>query len=126
MTLTDIWQHHDLLGKWGEDYALHYLLKLGYTLKSTNYRFNRMEIDLIMIDQNTLVMIEVKTRQSAALGEPWKAVNLGKQRQIIRVANYYTKAIQWPHEVRFDIVSIVHNQESTELVHIKEAFSPLP
>jgi putative endonuclease len=126
MSTTAPWLKHDILGKWGEDYALQYLLKAGYTLKYRNFRFNRMEIDLIMIHDKTLVMIEVKTRQSATLGEPWRAVNLAKQRQIIRVANYYTKAIQWPHEVRFDIISIVHNQDQTELQHIQNAFSPRP
>ena len=85
---------HDELGKWGEAYALNYLLQLGYILQTKNYRFNRMEIDLIMTEGQQLVMIEVKTRHSAEFGEPWRAVNYGKQKQIIRVANYYTKAIQ--------------------------------
>jgi putative endonuclease len=126
MSTTAPWLKHDILGKWGEDYALQFMLKAGCTLKCRNFRFNRMEIDLIMIHDKTLVMIEVKTRQTATLGEPWRAVNLAKQRQIIRVANYYTKAIQWPHEVRFDIISIVHNQDQTELQHIQNAFSPRP
>lgn len=124
MSISEPWRKHDVLGKWGEDYALQHLLKAGYTLKCRNFRFNRMEIDLIMIHDNTLLMIEVKTRQSATLGEPWRAVNFAKQKQIVRVANYYTKAIQWPHEVRFDIISIVHNQDETILKHIENAFSP--
>lgn len=117
---------HDLLGKWGEAYALNYLSELGYTLKARNYKFNRMEIDLVLTDHDILVVVEVKTRHSAELGEPWQAVNLAKQKQIIRVANYYTKSIQWPHEVRFDVVSIVHNSNHTDLTHIKDAFSPRP
>jgi len=117
---------YDLLGKWGEAYALNYLSELGYTLKARNYKFNRMEIDLVLTDHDILVVVEVKTRHSAELGEPWRAVNLAKQKQIIRVANYYTKSIQWPHEVRFDVVSIVHNSNHTDLTHIKDAFSPRP
>lgn len=117
---------HDLLGKWGEAYALNYLSELGYTLKARNFKFNRMEIDLVLTDHDILVVVEVKTRHSAELGEPWRAVNLAKQKQIIRVANYYTKSIQWAHEVRFDVVSIVHNSNHTDLTHIKDAFSPRP
>jgi len=117
---------HDILGKWGEAYALKHLLGIGYVLKARNYKFNRMEIDLVMTDEQTLVVVEVKTRHSAELGEPWRAVNLAKQKQIIRVANYFTKAIQWPDEVRFDVVSIVHNSNHTDLEHIKDAFSPRP
>jgi putative endonuclease len=124
MSITEPWRKHDVLGKWGEDYALQWLLSKGFELKCRNYRFNRMEIDLIMVHDNTLLMIEVKTRQSATLGEPWRAVNFAKQKQIVRVANYYTKSIQWPHEVRFDIISIVHNQEGTQLKHIENAFTP--
>ncbi|MFM9006217.1 MAG: YraN family protein, partial [Flavobacteriales bacterium] len=117
---------HDLLGKWGEAYALNYLLELGYALQARNYKFNRMEIDLVLIDHQTMVVVEVKTRHSDELGEPWRSVNLAKQKQIIRVANYYTKTIQWPNEVRFDVVSIVHNSNHTDLTHIKDAFSPGP
>jgi putative endonuclease len=117
---------HDVLGKWGEAYALQYLLGIGYGLQARNYKFNRMEIDLVMTNGQNLVIVEVKTRHSAELGEPWRAVNLAKQQQIIRVANYYTKAVQWPHEVRFDVVSIVHNSNHTDLTHIIDAFSPKP
>lgn len=117
---------HDILGKWGEAYALNYLLGIGYDLKARNYKFNRMEIDIILSDGQFLVIVEVKTRHSAELGEPWRAVNLAKQKQIIRVANYYTKAVEWPNDVRFDIVSIVHNTNHTDLTHIKDAFCPKP
>ena len=117
---------HDILGKWGEAYALQYLLKLGYQLKARNYKFNRMEIDLVLCQDQQLIVVEVKTRHSAELGEPWRAVNLAKQKQIIRVANYYTKSIEWPHEVRFDVVSIVHNSNHTDLTHIIDAFGPRP
>lgn len=117
---------HDVLGKWGEAYALQYLLGIGYGLRARNYKFNRMEIDLVMTNGQNLVIVEVKTRHSAELGEPWRAVNLAKQKQIIRVANYYTKAVEWPHEVRFDVVSIVHNSNHTDLTHIIDAFGPKP
>ncbi len=92
---------HDVLGKWGEAYALQYLLGIGYGLQVRNYKFNRMEIDLVMTNGQNLVIVEVKTRHSAEFGEPWRAVNIAKQKQIIRVANYYTKSVEWPHEVRF-------------------------
>jgi putative endonuclease len=117
---------HDMLGKWGEAYALQYLLKLDYQLKARNYKFNRMEIDLVMCQGQQLVVVEVKTRHSAELGEPWRAVNFAKQKQIIRVANYYTKTIEWPHDVRFDVISIVHNSNHTDLTHIMDAFGPRP
>ena len=48
---------HDVLGKWGEAYALQQLLGLGYAIKARNYKFNRMEIDLIMTDGQTLVVV---------------------------------------------------------------------
>ncbi len=113
---------HNELGKWGEAYALQYLLSLGYKLLVKNYRFSRMEIDLVLIDAQTLVIVEVKTRKSSIFEAPWRSVHLNKQKQIVRVADNYSKLIQWPHEVRFDIVSIVHNRNRTDLTHIKDAF----
>ncbi|MEN9699569.1 MAG: hypothetical protein RLZZ301_767 [Bacteroidota bacterium] len=117
---------HDQLGKWGEVHAREYLLKLGYLIKDCNYTFNRMEIDIVCVDGQELVVVEVKTRNNNELGEPYLAVNRRKQRQIIRVANYYTKANHWKNEVRFDIISIVHNEQHTHLEHIRAAFSPGP
>jgi putative endonuclease len=68
-------------------------------------------------------VVEVKTRQTAEIGEPWMAVTKKKQQQLIKCANAYIQSRDLLQDVRFDIISIVHNQYRTELEHIEDAFS---
>ena len=112
------------LGIWGEEKATNYLLKKGFELVDRNIRFKRYEIDIVLKKMDLLVIVEVKTRNTAEIGEPWRAVTRGKQRQIIDVADNYVKANQIDKEVRFDVVSIVHNSFHTKIEHLEGAFAP--
>lgn len=95
----------------------------GYVFVDKNIRFKRYEVDIVMEKNNLLVIIEVKTRNTAEIGEPWKAVTLGKQGQIIKVADHYVQENQIDKDVRFDIVSIVHNSYRTNIEHLEGAFT---
>jgi putative endonuclease len=111
------------LGILGENMAQKYLLKEGYTIRTTNYRFVKYEIDIVAEKEDKIVVVEVKTRQTAEIGEPWMAVTRKKQRQIISCADHYMQSRQIDKEVRFDIISIVHNSFRSDLEHIVDAFS---
>ena len=63
-----------LSGTWGEELALRYLRRRGYTLVERNYRTRYGELDLIVRHHNTLVFVEVKTRRGVGLGNPLEAV----------------------------------------------------
>ena len=111
------------LGVWGEDEALRFLQLKGFQLIDRNIRFKRWEVDLVLLDGEELVIVEVKARCTAQIGEPWRAVSKAKQRQIINVADRYVQDNQIDRNVRFDIISIVHNQFQTSIEHIADAFS---
>jgi putative endonuclease len=113
------------LGLWGESFARSFLQKKGYHILESNVRFKKAEIDIIAKSNNQLVVVEVKTRNTAEIGEPWRAVTKKKQRQIVSVANHYVTQKQIDLDVRFDIVSIVHNSYRTDIEHIVDAFYPL-
>ena len=115
----------DELGKWGEDFATNFLLQNGYKLVERNVRFKKFEVDIIAEKDEQLVVVEVKARNTAEIGEPWRAVTKSKQRQIINVADYYVQKNQIDKDVRFDIISIVHNNYRTNLEHIVSAFDTL-
>lgn len=110
------------MGDLGEAVALTYLKKKGYEIVQTNYRYLRGEVDIICKDNQEYVFVEVKTRQTAAIGEPWRAVTKSKQRQIIRCAHNYVIQRNLNVDSRFDIVSIVHNSAGTFIEHIDNAF----
>ncbi|MCE3295453.1 MAG: hypothetical protein K0R65_1167 [Crocinitomicaceae bacterium] len=112
------------LGIWGESHARDFLAAKGYKILASNFRFGKLELDLVCEFNNKLVVVEVKTRQTAEIGEPWRAVTRGKQRQIIKASNFYIEQHDVHLETQFDVVSIVHNSFRTELEHIEDAFGP--
>lgn len=113
------------LGVFGETLAERFLKNKGYQILDKNVRFKKLEVDIVATDGEKLVIVEVKTRQTAEIGEPWRAVTRNKQRQIIQVANHYICKNLIDKETRFDIVSIVHNSYRTNIEHIEDAFYPL-
>lgn len=112
------------LGKFGEQLACDFIRKKNYQIIDRNYRFKKNEIDIVAKKDNKLIIIEVKTRQTSEIGEPWQAVSKQKQKQVIKVANHYVQNNNIELETRFDIISIIHNSFRTELIHMEEAFYP--
>lgn len=95
------------LGRAGEDRAAQFLAKKGYKILERNYSTRSGEIDLVALHNGEVVFVEVKTRMSDAYGAPELAVNLQKQRRMIKAAlGYikYKKLHQMP--CRFDVVAI--------------------
>jgi putative endonuclease len=112
------------LGAFGENYAAQFLSNQGFEIIERNYRHKHLEIDIIALNTNQIVAIEVKTRQTAEIGEPWRAVTKAKQKLVIKAFNYYLQDNEIETEARFDVISIVHNGFRTDLEHIKDAFYP--
>ncbi len=58
---------HNDLGKKGERIAVDYLIKNGYKILERNWRYLKAEIDIIAKKDNTLAIVEVKTRSKQGL-----------------------------------------------------------
>jgi putative endonuclease len=109
-------------GLTGEKTAAEWLQgKYRMQLIETRYRNKAGEIDLIMLDQNTIVFIEVKTRLHATAGSGLMAVDRRKQKRIARAATLYliSKGMQ-NQAVRFDVVEV----SCSGVLHIPNAFQP--
>ena len=111
------------LGIFGENLAVSHLTSKGFTILDRNWKFRKQEIDIVASYKGQIVVVEVKARQTAEIGEPWMAVTKAKQRIIVQVADQYIKTKNIDLEARFDIVSIVHNTFRTKIEHIEDAFS---
>ena len=77
---------HNELGKLGEELAAEYLQKNGYAILETNWVFQKAEIDILAQKENTLAVVEVKTRSSIAFGHPFEAINSDKAHRMQRLA----------------------------------------
>jgi len=117
------------VGQIGEELAARFLQKEGYRLVAANFKTpvgrNRRgaqvtgEIDLIALDADVLCFVEVKTRSSDEFASPLAAVDLRKQRQIIRAARMYRKIFRLQSiEVRYDVISIVLPQNSRPTIEL--------
>jgi len=113
---------HNILGKRGEILALELLKDKGYKILETNWRHKKDELDIIALDENELVIVEVKTRSTDFFGEPEDAVNEAKMNRMINAAEEYIEQNEIELECRFDIVSIVLNKNKKTIRHIKNAF----
>jgi len=112
------------LGSVGEDIAVIFLKKKGYSILETNWRYKHKEIDIIAAWRNTLVIVEVKTRSTIDLDHPEDIVTEKKQKFLINAAEKYVFMKKFDMEVRFDIIFIIKNFDNYSIEHIEDAFQP--
>lgn len=116
---------HNLLGKKGEEIAIRYLKGAGYKILALTWRFGKQEIDIVSEIDNTLIIVEVKTRTDDYFGSPESFVTKGKQKHLIKAANAYIEKHDIQVETRFDVIAILLKGEKYELEHFKDAFYPV-
>ncbi|MGI8468198.1 MAG: YraN family protein [Pyrinomonadaceae bacterium] len=121
------------VGAEGERLALEFLTNSNYRIVCANFKTpvgrNRRgaivtgEIDLIAYDEATLCFIEVKTRRSDKFASPLAAIDLRKQRQIIRAARMYRKIFHLRQiKFRYDAISIVLPENARPKIEIFKSF----
>ncbi len=112
------------LGRRGEDIAHRHLQRAGIVIVARNYRMSSGggEIDLIGWEKDTLVFVEVKSRQTDEYGAPDRAIGEQKQFSLLRAAHEYARHAEIPWEkVRFDVVTVVFSTPPS-VVHFRDAF----
>lgn len=110
-------------GAWGEDLALRYLTRRGYTLVERNYRTRYGEIDLILRQGDALVFVEVKLRRGTGFGDPVEAVTARKQSTIRSLATQYLSDRDPDFEtLRFDVIGILASDNRVRIRHVEDAF----
>jgi putative endonuclease len=109
------------LGKIGEDIATVYLQDMGYEILVRNWRFERVELDIVARKDSILVFCEVKTRRSVSHGVPSDAITPIKLQHIRTAALHWLTNNQSRHKgIRFDAISVIHCAgQPTTISHIK-------
>ena len=72
--------------------ARRYLVGKGYEIVESNYRTRHGELDLILRQDDTLVIVEVKLRRGTAYVTPLEAVTPRKQQAVRLMAEQYLAA----------------------------------
>lgn len=113
---------HNELGKLGEELAVEFLQKEGYEILETNWTFQKAEIDIIAQKDDTLAVVEVKTRSSLEFGLPQDFVKPKKIQLLVKAINEYVVFKNLDIDVRFDIIAIHKEDKSFVIEHLTDAF----
>ena len=93
-------------GRQGEDRASAFLAACGYRVLGRNVRLPGGEIDAICLDGPTLVVVEVKLRESQTFGSALGSVDARKRARLRRIAADYAQIVAPAATVRFDVVTL--------------------
>jgi len=110
---------HLIRGDRSEQLACNYLEKQGLQLIDKNFRCKYGEIDLIMQDQKTLVIVEVRFRKSNQYGGALESITTKKQSRIIATTQHYLLTNKIKSLIRFDVIGM---SSDTDINWIKNAF----
>jgi putative endonuclease len=95
------------IGHLAEQLACDYLKNEGLTVIIRNYTTQYGEIDILAMDQHTLVCVEVKYRQRSHYGYGYASVNHAKQLKLQKTLQHYISCYPLYHTaIRFDVISI--------------------
>lgn len=115
------------LGQLGEVLAKAYFEDQGYRIIQSNYWCPEGEADLVVLDDKTVVLAEVKTRRVFSFDTdifPEEAVDSRKQKIYRRIAQYYFMKHHNIEDLRFDVIGILLMPKGIARVqHIIGAFS---
>ncbi len=110
------------LGKQGELLAAEYLKEQGYHIVYRNYRYLQAEIDIIAQKRDQLVVVEVKFRQRNFIEDLSQSISKKKRNLLIMAADQFVQSRELNLELRFDVITIIQNDQEYTIEHIENAF----
>lgn len=113
---------HNEFGKEGERIAVDFLIGKGYAIKYKNYRYQKAEIDIIAQIQNTLAIVEVRSRSTDFFENIAETITKKKIGLLVMGADHYVTERDLDVEVRFDVITILKNTKVFEIEHLESAF----
>jgi putative endonuclease len=119
------WTQDRANGRRGEDIAHRFLQRAGMVIIARNYRMasGAGEIDLVGWDNERLVFVEVKARQTDEYGAPDRAIGREKRQSLLRAARDFARHAEVPWEkVRFDVVNVLLSTPP-KVTHFRDIFS---
>ncbi|AGL86797.1 MULTISPECIES: YraN family protein [Pseudomonas] len=95
-------------GRDAESQALWHLQQHGLRLLAQNWLCKRGELDLVMLDGDTVVFVEVRYRKHTQWGGALGSIDGRKRQKLILAAQLFLQSeSRWSsHPCRFDVVAI--------------------
>lgn len=111
--------HNIELGRRGEECAVSFLVRRGFTILERNWTCFAGEADIIAQNSEAIHFIEVKTRKGEGKGFPAEAVTPRKRRRYESIAELYLNHYNGEETgITFDIISINVLENGRAIVRI--------
>jgi len=119
---------HLLTGIQGEEAALFFLLRKGYTVVARRWSAGNQpgDLDLVAWQGPLLCFFEVKTRTVRDLTPAEAAIDLHKRNVLRRLARQYVRQLpgRTAPQVRFDVIGVyMEPGKAAEFMHFENAFA---
>jgi len=108
------------IGNLGEEIAAKYLIDQGFQLIDKNYTTRYGELDLIMMESGSVVIVEVKTRTSDKFGTPESSITEEKLDRLEKAALlWFQDHPEVVDDWRIDVIAISldHQKNVRDLQH---------
>lgn len=111
------------LGLAGEELVAKYLIDRGARILDRNWRIREGELDIVAADRDgTTIFVEVKTRTSAAFGEPLEAISGEKALRIQRLSLAWLATNgRLGEPFRIDVAGIIWSRSGQVEIDYREA-----
>ena len=116
---------HNQLGKLGEHEDVEFLIKQGFTIRETNWRMDKLEIDIIAQEPGMVLhIVEVKTRSTDEYFDPMRSITRAKKQHMVNSANAYINYCQLQCEVQYDVIILIGSPGNFKLEYYPDLFVP--
>lgn len=96
------------IGLQGEHEAARYLQQRGYTIIARRERILHGDIDIVALDNRTVVFVEVRSKTNTEHGHPAETIDTRKKQRICTLANAYIKQHRLEdYSFRLDVVTVL-------------------
>ncbi len=112
-------------GSRSERAAARYLRGLGYRILARNYRCPLGELDLVVLDKETVVFVEVRSSAGRSSADIALSVDDAKQARLTRLALHFLKHHRLlDRSARFDVLTLAWpaTQRTPIIEHFPNAF----
>jgi len=108
-------------GRAGEEAAARHLEEKGIQILEKNFRSRMGEIDIVALDEGTIVFAEVKAWSSYGIDALEHAIDSRKQHKIIETSKYFLSLHREYRymAIRFDVIFV----SPEGIIHLASAFS---
>lgn len=122
-------QQTSIIGKMGEQVACQWLEANSHQIICRNFRSSHKEIDIVSLTGYELHIIEVKSKQAPISADPVLSIDKKKQKNLVSAAkaflnSKYINVLPKDLEVVFDVITVVFDNEKTDIRFYPKAYIP--